>query len=116
MLSGSLVAGCAAEAGVVTAAPLPPGPLVQRCIASAGIVADRAGAVSAWQDLSGRGNHLTQAIAGSRPTLTATAPGGGPALSFDGIGQFLDNPCLGEPRCEIIVARLRPPVAACSTT
>ena len=110
LLSGSLVTGCAARADVLMAPPplpLPPGPLVQRCVASSGIVADQAGAVSAWQDLSGRGNHLTQAIAESRPTLTAGAPGGGPALSFDGIGQFLDNPYLGEPCCEIIVARLR---------
>ena len=106
LLSGGLVTGCAAGTRAALP-PLPQGPLLQRCVASTGVTADAGNAVSLWQDLSGRGNHLAQAIPRYRPTLAMTAPGGGPAVSFDGIAQFLDNPCRGEPCCEIIVARLR---------
>ncbi len=114
-MAGGLVSGCATiarPAGLLPAADLPlptapPGPLVQWCVAANGVMTDEAGAVSAWQDLSGHANHLTQATAAFRPRPAAEPVHGRPAIAFDGVGQFLDNPHLGEPACEIIVARLR---------
>ncbi len=82
--------------------------LAQWCRSTEAIVSSGSNnAVSAWQDLSGRGNHLTQPLAGQRPTFIANAVNGLPAVSFDGLSQFFENPHLGEPACEIIVARLR---------
>jgi len=82
--------------------------LTQWCRSTEAIVSSGPNnAVSAWQDLSGHGNHLTQPSVGQQPTLIGNAVNGLPAVSFDGISQFFENPHLGEPACEIIVARLR---------
>jgi len=40
--------------------------------------------VSQWNDQSGAGNHLVQAVGASQPALTAGAINGFPALNFDG--------------------------------
>jgi hypothetical protein len=45
--------------------------------------------VGRWQDKSGQGNDLLQATAGSRPSITASALNGLPALTFDGTADFL---------------------------
>ncbi len=82
--------------------------IVQWCFSTAGVVTSGAAAsVSAWQDQSGRGNTLTQPNTAAQPTLIGNAVNGYPAVSFDGVAQFLHNPYLGEPRCELVVARLR---------
>ncbi len=107
LLAGGLVTGCAVGTRAAPPAALQRGALVQWCLASDGPVTDADGGVSIWRDLSGQDNHLTQSVPQSRPTIARSAVNGEPALSFDGVGQFLDNPYLGEPRCEIIVARLR---------
>ena len=114
LLAGSLVTGCAVgtRASAPAPAPLQRGTLVQWCLGSNGAITDAEGGVSVWRDFSGQDNHLTQAVPQSRPSISAAAINGEPALSFDGVGQFLDNPYLGEPRCEIIVARLRRSSAA----
>ncbi len=109
LFAASLLTGCAA--GTRAAAALRRGALAQWCLASQGTITDASGGVSVWRDLSGQDNHLTQAEPQSRPTIASSAINGEPALSFDGVGQFLDNPYLGEPRCEILVARLRPHVS-----
>ncbi len=82
--------------------------VVQWCLSTAGVVTSGPGqSVSAWADQSGRGHTLTQPNTTVQPTLIANAVNGYPAVSFDGVAQFLQNPYLGEPRCEFIVARLR---------
>ncbi len=107
LLAGGLVTGCAAGTRAAAPPPRRGGALAQWCVAADGPGVDADGGVSVWRDLSGQDNHLTQAVPRSRPTIAVSAINGEPALSFDGVGQFLDNPYLGEPRCEIIVARLR---------
>ena len=80
----------------------------QWCVSTVGVITSGAtGSVSAWEDQSGRGNTLTQPNAAAQPTLIENAVNGFPVVSFDGVAQFLQNPYLGEPRCEFIVARLR---------
>ena len=82
--------------------------IVQWCISSVGVVMVGTGqSVAQWQDQSGSGNDLVQPSVTSRPRLIANAINGLPAVSFDGAQQYLANPYLGEPRCEIVVARLR---------
>lgn len=56
-----------------------------------GTVAVSGDAVGAWQDLSGNGNHATQAVASGRPILTTASNGGKNfnAVDFDGVGTFL---------------------------
>lgn len=108
LLAGTLAYG---RLGMARAAasgfPAGSGP-VQWCRNTDGVISGGPGhAVSAWQDLSGHGNHLTQSAASHQPTLVANAVNNLPAVSFDGLSQFLENPRLGEPACEIIVARLR---------
>ena len=112
LLAGSLATGCAVATRAAAPAALQRRALVQWCLASDGAITDPEGGVTVWRDLSGQDNHLTQAVPQSRPSIAASAVNGEPALSFDGVGQFLDNPYLGEPRCEIIVARLRRSSAA----
>lgn len=54
------------------------------------------GKVSAWADQSGNGNSFSQATAGARPTLNATALNGNPGVVFDGtIQQALSSAALG---------------------
>jgi hypothetical protein len=45
--------------------------------------------VGAWLDKSGNGRHVTQATAGSRPTISATKQNGRNALAFNGSSQSL---------------------------
>lgn len=44
---------------------------------------------SQWNDLSGRGNHLTQGNATQQPTLATNWSGGLPAVQFDGINDSM---------------------------
>lgn len=46
--------------------------------------------VTDWLDQSGNGNHVTQAVAGSRPVLVNNAIGGRPALDFSG-SKFMQS-------------------------
>ena len=45
--------------------------------------------VSQWADQSGNARHATQATASSRPILITNAVNGNPALSFDGVSDFM---------------------------
>lgn len=51
--------------------------------------------ISQWNDQSGRNNHLTQSAASNRPTLTANAINGFPALTFDNNDFLSLNNLLG---------------------
>ena len=53
------------------------------------------GKVSSWNDSSGSGNSATQATAAKRPTFTADAINGLPALLFNGTSTFLQLPSPG---------------------
>lgn len=53
------------------------------------VVQDANGLVSAWGDLSGQGNNVTQATAGSRPGYAFTGPGGKPVLTFSTANTLL---------------------------
>lgn len=45
--------------------------------------------VSQWNDLSGNGRHLTQAVASSQPTYNATGLNSKPTCYFDGSGDYM---------------------------
>ena len=45
--------------------------------------------VGAWDDLSGNGNNVIQATAGSRPTFKQNIQGGKPIIRFDAVDDFL---------------------------
>ncbi len=47
--------------------------------------------VSQWDDLSGNGNHLVQATGASQPVVTASAINGLPAITFDGVDDFMQK-------------------------
>jgi len=47
------------------------------------------GVMSSWTDLSGNGNHLTQATAAKKPINTASQINGKAAVIFDGVDDFL---------------------------
>ena len=47
-------------------------------------ITESSGSVSQWDDRSGNGKHVTQAIASAQPTYSATGLNGLPTLSFDG--------------------------------
>lgn len=49
------------------------------------------GSVSLWNDKSGNGRHVGQAIALNRPTYSATGLNSRPAIDFDGTNDFLKN-------------------------
>lgn len=57
--------------------------------ADVGVQADTNGAVSAWNDQSGKGLNATQPAAGKQPMLTANAVNGKPAVRFDGTNKTL---------------------------
>ncbi|MGI9304855.1 MAG: DUF11 domain-containing protein, partial [Gammaproteobacteria bacterium] len=48
--------------------------------------------VSRWADQSGNGNDAAQTVGTRQPTLTADAVNSNPALTFDGVADFLDIP------------------------
>jgi hypothetical protein len=48
-----------------------------------------AGAVSRWEDRSGRGNHFTQGTISKYPALVSAGIGGKPAVDFDGVDDLL---------------------------
>ena len=45
--------------------------------------------VSQWNDQSGQNNHLVQATGASQPVVTAAAINGLPAITFDGVDDFM---------------------------
>lgn len=60
------------------------------------------GAVSQWSDLSGAGNHATQATVNDRPTVAASALNGQPAILFSGSAtKALTHPLRLEPPCTV---------------
>jgi hypothetical protein len=59
--------------------------------ADASTVTTVSGAVSQWNDKSGNGRNVAQAIADNRPAFTANAINGRPALDFDGSSDTLIN-------------------------
>ena len=58
--------------------------------ADASTITESGGAVSQWNDKSGNGRHVTQATAGSQPTLATNAVNGRSTIDFDG-NDLLDN-------------------------
>jgi hypothetical protein len=50
------------------------------------------GAVSQWNDASGKGNHLTQSSGADQPTAVANQLNGLPVVHFDGVSEFLQGP------------------------
>ena len=57
--------------------------------ADAGITKDGSNLVSDWTDQSGNGNNFSQSTAGNKPTYTASAQNGLPAIVFDGTNDYL---------------------------
>ncbi|MDI9463635.1 MAG: hypothetical protein QM368_08545 [Bacillota bacterium] len=51
--------------------------------------------VESWEDLSGTGNHVSQDNPGSRPTYLANGLYGKPAVKFDGVDDYLNQPWTG---------------------
>jgi len=56
----------------------------------AATITESSGSVSAWQDKSGNGRDYSQAVAASRPTLTASLLNGLPGIQTDGIDDYLE--------------------------
>jgi hypothetical protein len=62
-------------------------------------------AVSQWNDLSGNGNHLTQATAGYRPSYSQIAVNSNPAVVFGGVaGRLLTGPSAGSGLTQFTIA------------
>ena len=57
---------------------------------NAGSITSSGGAVSQWNDLSGNGNHLTQAAGANQPTTGTRTVNGRNVIDFDGTGDYLD--------------------------
>lgn len=55
-------------------------------------VSTSSGAVTSWADQSGFGNNATQSTGANRPTFTANAVNGLPALTFNGSNNFMTLP------------------------
>lgn len=101
-LKGIVLEALATGAG----SPLAPGPGViaafgaalgyEDCVlwlrADVDVTADADGLVSAWGDLSAAGREARQEALAKRPTLARDAPGGAPAIRFDGAGDCLVLP------------------------
>ncbi len=60
--------------------------------ADAGVTANANGAVTAWADQSGQGNHAAQANANQAPRLVESALNGKPVVRFEGGTRYLDVP------------------------
>lgn len=58
-------------------------------------VTDVSGAASQWDDKSANSWHMTQATAGSRPTIIASAINGRRALEFDGTADLMATSAAG---------------------
>ena len=58
--------------------------------ADAATITESSGSVSAWQDKSGNGRDYSQAIAASRPTLTASLLNGLAGIQTDGVDDYLE--------------------------
>lgn len=88
-------------------APYPTSGLAGLWIADSGVTLT-SGKVSQWNDQSGNGNHVTQANAALRPTVTAAAIGGKDAITFGGSTVlFTANAVVahGQPRTAVAVVR-----------
>ena len=77
--------------------------------ADAATITESGGAVSQWSDKSGNDNHAYQSTESLQPTLSTDALSGLDAISFDGLGDFLNltsRPATGtEPRTLFFVAK-----------
>lgn len=60
--------------------------------ADAGVTADANGAVTAWADQSGQGNHAAQPVPARAPKLVENVLNGKPILRFEGGTRYLDVP------------------------
>ena len=83
--------------------------------ADAGITKDGSNLVSDWTDQSGNGNNFSQSTAGNKPTYTASAQNGLPAITFDGTNDYMTTAAtltLGTYSAFVVVSR---PVWAAST-
>lgn len=60
--------------------------------ADAGVTANTSGAVTAWADQSGQGNHAAQPTASLAPKLVENVLNGKPVLRFEGGTKYLDVP------------------------
>jgi trimeric autotransporter adhesin len=64
-------------------------------------VGNGSGFVTTWYDQSGNGRHATQSTAANQPKIVASGvvitEGGRPAISFDGLTQFINLPSSGAP-------------------
>ena len=60
--------------------------------ADAGVTTNAAGAVTGWNDQSGRGNNAASPEEAAAPILTANALNAKPAIHFDGSDDYLDIP------------------------
>jgi hypothetical protein len=85
-------ADVAALAAAQLAVPIPLSDLGLWLKADEGVATDGTLGVTGWNDLSGKGNHASQATAPFRPRLIYNAINGQPALRFDGSDDFLDLP------------------------
>lgn len=66
--------------------------------------------VATWSDLSGNGNHATQATAGLRPLYKTSILNGRPVVRFDGAGDYLAVFfTLAQPEAIFLVGQWRAP-------
>jgi hypothetical protein len=61
--------------------------------------------ITEWADQSGNGNHYVQGAGGQQPTVTANAINGLPAVTFDGVVQFLTSSFLFSGAKTVILVR-----------
>lgn len=59
-------------------------------------------AISQWDDISGKGNHATQATSSKRPTYVANAVAGHPAVYFDDRDDTMSTPLSLSVPCTVI--------------
>jgi hypothetical protein len=84
----------AASPGEAGIAGVPANDLVLWLRADRGVTA-QGGRISSWGDQSGNGADAVQSVAASQPTLASDA--GVPAVSFDGVAEFLTLPDIDAP-------------------
>jgi hypothetical protein len=63
--------------------------------ADASTITESGGAVSQWDDKSGNGRDISQALSTQRPILAAAGLNGKPTLDFDGSNDYLFNTSVG---------------------